>query len=184
MKLYRRSFVLAVLVTLASSPTSRAAQAPASKPDALASRVAALEKAIEDLKLQRALDSAHNRYVFLDCASGAMEEIRASHGSLVFFLTCAGIEPYLEGYRVTVHIGNPYAVELANVSLKLSYGKDPAESLQEDRKVKVELPNPLESGTLTPVVFIINPASAAQLRHLGVQMDIGAVRWLPTKPGP
>jgi hypothetical protein len=108
-----------------------------------------------------------------------MAEIRASHGSLVFFLTCAGVEPYLEGYRVTVNIGKPYVAELADVSLKLAYGKDVAESLREDRKVTVHLPSPLASGALTPVVFIINPASTAQLRH----MPLLAGKQLPGEPG-
>ncbi len=183
MKTFNNPLVLAALLTLVSAAAVQAAERP-STPDApLASRVAALEKALDRLRLEKIMEEALYSHKFLDCASPATGEMQAKHSNLVFFVTCVRIEPFLEGYRVTVGIGNPYAADFSNASLTLFYGKTVEEALRDDRRVKVDFPNRLPSGDWVQVVFTVNPSRAEQLRSLALELEVGAVGLPARKPG-
>jgi len=55
------------------------------------------------------------------------------NGALVFFAACTKIEPYLEGHKITISIGNPHAFNFSNVKGALSYGKSDRLIREEDR---------------------------------------------------
>ena len=136
----------------------------------LSARVAELEKTVEDLRqfIITVRTRQGVRYATLDCNSGQYSEVQTSSGSLIFFVSCAKIEPYLEGHKVTLNIGNLYAADFRNASLRLSHGTD----FNDRREAQVKFSDRLPAGQWTPVVITVNPSKSEQFRHVAVEIDV------------
>ena len=93
---------------------------------------------------------------------------------MFLIVSCSRIEPYLEGHKVTLNIGNPYAADIRNLSITLSYGKDFQEVLY-GKNVKINHSDRLPAGQWTPVVITLNPSKSEQLRHIGVEVDVANI---------
>jgi hypothetical protein len=106
----------------------------------------------------------------LDCDSKQYTEFQLSNGTLVFLAACTNIEPYLEGFKVTVEVNNPYSVRFSNLSGTLGYGKTFEESL--DRTVEVSTTAALAPGVWTPITVNVNPAKAEDLRFIEFNLTV------------
>jgi hypothetical protein len=147
------------------------AHAQATKPGAsetAAVTPAELERRIKMLEFQvRGLQGrVAYKYASLDCNTGKYDEFQFDSGSLVFFAACSKIEPYLEGHKITVSIGNPYTFTFSNVKGLLNYGKDWADSLQ--KKVDVSMTETLRGGAWNTIVITVNPSKPEEMRYLGL----------------
>src|SRR5512134_1930933 len=60
-------------------------------------------------------DDLPNTKASLDCGSGRYEEIKPTNSYLVFFVACERIEPYLNGFRASIAIGNPHTFGFVRV---------------------------------------------------------------------
>jgi hypothetical protein len=126
--------VLALLVSFSIASGTALAQASAST---RSPTIQDLEKKVQALEGQ--LNAVRNRVAYrlasLDCNLGKYDEFLFETGSLTFFAACNKIEPYLEGHRVTIAIGNPYAFSFKNIKGKLGYGKDFGDALVQNAEV-------------------------------------------------
>lgn len=178
-----KSVVFSLLALLLAAQAGKSSEAPAS-PLSLASRIAALEKALEKERLERVFHATFFEHRELDCVSHGTTIIQEKNGLLGFYVGCDNIEPYLEGYRVRLRIGNPYAAEFGNTSLMLFHGKDVEESFRDSNQVKVDIPNRLPAGSWVPIVITVSRAKVEQMRHLALELTVGAVKLNDTRSGP
>ena len=113
-------------VCVASAPAWSQATNPSR-----ASTVQELEKKLQllEMRVNGLQGRVSYRLATLDCNSGKYDEFLLDTGNLTFFAACSKIEPYLEGHRVTISVGNPYAFSFRNIRGKLGYGKDFADAL-------------------------------------------------------
>lgn len=165
-----KNYVLASLIgVLSLSGTKVAAQTTPKNPTVSTTheterRLKALEFQVRSLQSRVAYRSAT-----LDCNTGKYDEFLFETGALVFFAACTKIEPYLEGHRITVSVGNPHAFSFSNVKGALNYGKDWVDSLE--KKVDVSITDAIRGASWTTVVMIVNPSKAEDMRYLSLSLN-------------
>lgn len=130
-----------------------------------------LEKKLESIEAR--LSSLQGRVSYrlaaLDCNSGKYDEFLLDAGNLTFFAACKKIEPYLEGHRVTISVGNPYAFTFRNIKGKLGYGKDFSTALVNE--VDINTQEPLRAGSWNTIVITVNPSKPEEMRSILLQMS-------------
>lgn len=166
---------------------------PAPVPAApLEPRIASLEAQIK--KLTAALEEAKSQneaqgewlnglsasippttYVDLDCANGKYSQMQAATGFAMFFVKCSKIEPYLEGFKVTVSIGNPYGISFTDFTGQIGYGATFADAAKQ--KATMSSTATFAPGVWTNVVVTLNPAAAKDVRKVMIlSVDFAGLR--------
>ena len=138
-----------------------------STPPALADperRLKVLEFQVKSLQSRVAYRSAG-----LDCNTGKYDEFLFKRGSLVFFAACTKIEPYLEGHRITLSIGNPHSFNFSNVKGALNYGTDWADSIE--KKIDISITETIRSASWTSVTITVNPSKTEDMRYLELSLN-------------
>jgi hypothetical protein len=143
---------------------SSLAQTPKPTVEDLERRIRSLELQVRGLQTRTA-----TKYASVDCNTGKFDEFQFSGGTLILFASCTKIEPYLEGHRITLSIGNPHSFSFSNVKGNLSYGKDWVEALE--RQVEVSLVDPLRAGAWTTINVTVNPSKPEQMRYIGLELN-------------
>ena len=105
----------------------------------------------------------------LDCNTGKYDEFQFTGGTLTYFAACTKIEPYLEGHKITLSIGNPYAFTFSNVKGNLNYGKDWPDA--SDKKVEVSFTESLRGGAWNTLVVTVNPSKPEEMRVLYIELN-------------
>lgn len=149
------------VVAQQSRPRPDSQQSPGT--EELERRLKVLETQVRGLQSRTAY-----KFASLDCNTGKYDEFLFSGGTLVFLASCTKIEPYLEGHRVTLSIGNPHSFNFSSVKGSLSYGKDWADAVE--RQVEVSVTDSVRAGSWTSITVIINPSKPEQMRYLGLEM--------------
>ncbi|MBL8525567.1 MAG: hypothetical protein JNN20_17950 [Betaproteobacteria bacterium] len=167
---------LAISVALTIAHTNSVfAQTPAGKPPPAKSEAAptnqGYERRIRSLEAQvRSLQSrVAYKFATLDCNTGKYDEFQFAGGSLTYFAACTKIEPYLEGHKITISIGNPYAFTFSNVKGSLNYGKDWED--QADKKVEISFTDTLRGGAWNTLVVTVNPSKPEEMRLLNIELN-------------
>jgi Protein of unknown function (DUF3251) len=110
---------------------------------------------------------------------------RIDTGSGFFLISVKDTTPYLDGYRVTLHIGNPTSARYDGFKLKIAWVSDypsqkPGES-DEDYNKRTEawsnsggekefsFTDTLYPGAWNTVSLVISPASAQEIRNLTIE---------------
>jgi hypothetical protein len=151
-------------VAVAQQPRQNNPGTQASVTDDHERRIKLLEAQVRSLQTRTTY-----RYAALDCNTGKYDEFLFLSGNLVFLASCTKIEPYLEGHRVTISVGNPHFFNFSNVKGTHSYGKDWADAIE--RNVEVSMTDSIRAGSWTTVTVIINPSKPEQLRYLGLELN-------------
>lgn len=113
--------------------------------------------------------------IVLNFASKSFTRLATPSG--VLFVSVQDAQPYLDGYKVFLDIGNPSNASLVGGNLEISWGPKPRKPIGSedtkqniradwflDRMVKtVELAQPIRSGSWNKVELILTPAKAADL---------------------
>lgn len=153
------------------------AQTLPKKPASISDRLDQLEKKVE--LLQQLLDSTASSELVafgtLDCDSHRYTELRPNGSHFLLFASCSNVEPYLEGHRVTIRVGNPYAIPVNQITGKLWFGANLYQSLANNRNVEIPMPGGLWSGSWNTFVVNINPSMAADLRSVMVEFNLSGV---------
>ncbi|MEQ6342933.1 MAG: hypothetical protein M3A44_15140 [Gammaproteobacteria bacterium] len=123
----------------------------------LESRISALESRVS------------SQYASLNCDTGKYDEFMFQLSKLVFFASCTKIEPYLEGHRITVQIGNPHAFNFSNVKGHLFYGKEIWDAFS--NQVEISTTNTIRAGTWQTITVVVNPSTAEQMRSLILELS-------------
>jgi len=158
------------------------AQTKAPVSGASTEKVAELEKKVQSLSelVNFLLRHSISETPSLDCASHRFNEIRLTGSSLVLFISCEDVQPYLEGHRVKLRIGNPYSFDLEGLKGNLWYGATSLEAFQKGSKVEVVSTQKLRSGSWLSLEVVINPSKPSQLRELSADLAIDTV--VPSRP--
>jgi hypothetical protein len=94
------------------------------------------------------------------------ELAKTEYGS--FLVSLVGVEPYLDGYRVTLSIGNPLDADVTDGTISIKFGTSPANALS---TVSQAIDEPIAGGHWTNVVIVVAPAKAEQLEYMGVSLN-------------
>jgi hypothetical protein len=94
------------------------------------------------------------------------ELARTDYGS--FLVSLVDVQPYLDGYKVTLSIGNPLDADVTDGTISVKFGPSEADSLN---TVSQAIEEPLAGGHWTNVSVTIAPARAEQLGYMGVSLD-------------
>lgn len=114
---------------------------------------------------------------------GRMSSVRSE--SLGFLVSRRDCEPYLDGQKITLEIGNPHFVTLSEIEMEITYGArepsgshadDSLEKLIDDRiawnrslkKHRQAVPVDLKPGSWTRVEMIIAPVAQAEVAYLRI----------------
>jgi hypothetical protein len=99
-----------LLLCLVSSPVL--AQQRPEKPQTPAECLDALEafRHMTQLRLSSLDDLTSTLYARLDCDNGVFGYLGMKGTGLTFLVACTKLEPYLEGYRLSLSVGNPYSL--------------------------------------------------------------------------
>ena len=104
--------------------------------------------------------------VVLDASSQpAFQTVSTSVGKLLILLRSA--EPYLDGFKVKVGIGNPYAFVLGGLNASVRVGTNKVQ--------KFDWPVDFRSGYWTDVEMILSPASATDVKAISVWLHTDKV---------
>jgi hypothetical protein len=94
------------------------------------------------------------------------ELARTDYGS--FLVSVGNIEPYMDGYKVTLSIGNPLDADITDGTISIKFGTSPTDTLG---TVSQAINQPIVGGHWTDEVIMIAPAKAEQLDYMGVSLD-------------
>jgi hypothetical protein len=133
-----------------------------------------------------------NNDALIDVNSKNFDTVRSDEGT--FLISCQGAEPYLEGYKVHLQIGNPTMLTVNNPKLTVEWGTSEQESAKSDsergindpiawnsnwkkslRQTTVTLNESLRPGFWNDVDVIVSPAKANELSHFKVSIVTDSV---------
>lgn len=133
--------------------------------DPLGERVKKLEDGMKSLESSQQFTSLRQRsgYATVDCDSKRFGTVQSDDDArFLVLVSCVNVEPYLEGYRVHLDIGNPYFMTIAVVRGTFYYGE---RSFLEN-KVEIPLIQGLKAGGWTRTIVNISRATAGQMRNM------------------
>ncbi len=167
----RNGCICALLVLTAAGSAAQAAQEP-SETETLRARVQALEDVVDQLLDHVArLETAVPIGVTLTCDPPGRDHV-TSAGGLGILVSCDGIEPILEGYRVIVRLTNPNAVDIGDVRAVLLHGDDATTGVAEN-PVAGHLTGDISPGDSAEMVFLV-PASLENMPYLTLtRIEVG-----------
>jgi hypothetical protein len=156
----RTSCALAAVLLSAPMGSAQSVDPPKSQTE----RIKELETKVETLQswLEVLNGYTGDRSVVLDCDAGKFSAIMPKSNTLVFLAACNKVEPYLEGYRITIAIGNPLSMAFSGVSGELGYGETAVKSFAQKQPFSTTAA--LRPGIWTPIQVTINPAAAKDVR--------------------
>jgi hypothetical protein len=108
--------------------------------------------------LENLLDSSS---ATLDCKGKGFSSFIMKTPKLQMFASCENVEPYLEGHKVTLKIGNPHSFSFGGISGELTYGKGYPYSTTE-----ISFAGVLVSGAWTTLTVTISPSKPEDLRTM------------------
>lgn len=103
-----------------------------------------------------------DRSVVLDCSGGTSLPIMPKTQTFEFLAICAAVDPYLEGYRIKVRIGNLQSMEFYGLEGDLGYGETLGKTYPQH--VHFSTTDDLLPGVWTVIQVTINPAAAKDVR--------------------
>jgi len=130
------------------------------------------DSSLHQLLIESQSRRSRNSYAPLDCDTkkfGTVQTDDATH--LLILVACESIEPYLEGYRVVLDVGNPYFMSLPRVAGRLFFGP----LTYPRRSVEISLPQGLGPGRWTRTTVNVSPAVAADMRSLQADFQVEQV---------
>jgi hypothetical protein len=139
-------------------------------------RLGEMERAVKSLKNSKRNDDT----ALLNVASQKTYGLLKSRGG-DFLVSLVKAEPYLNGYKLELAIGNINCATYQNYSLTLEYGQKKATNVQtEDWEKTLRTTSAKPGNLLRPAVWtsseiIVSPAQASDLDFLRLSLDTGQV---------
>jgi hypothetical protein len=157
-----------LVALLACFPAVSIAQQQSEKPKTTTERLDKLEADVSVLGFRMGIvESAVAPIVAsLDCADNSFAYITPKNSGLTFLVACSKVEPFLEGYRLTLSIGNPYSMHFDHFSAAVAYGETISDSLKADHSARVTSVSGLSPGIWNIVTVTISRVSAKDIRKL------------------
>lgn len=171
-----------------SAPAEPPAPAPplAAAPE-LTAKIAALESELAALKRNSDSDGRSinyllsqaefkNQWVSLDPASPGFHRVNSSAG--FFLVSFQSAQPYLDGYKVVLRIGNPTVAVYEGVKISAAWG---ARGRADDRippklrNMDVNLPGRLEPGSWNDVEMVLPATQSNEMGEVRVALETNRV---------
>lgn len=152
------------------------------------SMMEAMQKDISDLDFRIAtLEISKDSYktAVLEPSGKGYQRLDSNCG--IFLVSVQEVKPYLDGCKITFHIGNPSAVLYSGFRLKIRWGKrwekgenysNWVKQLQEKEQKFTE---ELKPGWWNKVVVTVSPAKPDQFGYLDLSMETDMVKLLQSK---
>ena len=131
------------------------------------------------------LQSALYAYQFAnDSVSIAPEEkgygvLKTPFGNL--FISTESVEPYLDGYKIHLKIGNPTCAHFNGFSLICSTYQN-TNVIGTFHAFTNEITDELSAGYWTPIDFVLAPASMDEVRNASVSVQLNQINLLEKSP--
>jgi hypothetical protein len=148
-------------VVLSDGPSTAALD---QKIKALAERLQSAETIVFSLNSEV---SAHSD-ILLDPTSKSFDRLDSNNGT--FYVVLENVQPYVNGQKLTLRIGNPQSATFNGFELKLSWGKVDDPNYMKKRKTDKQTVD-LRPGTWTRFEVPIAPATADDVQA-GVTMSM------------
>jgi len=144
----------------------------------LTEKVGNLQNAVIDT--HRSLIEAHPTEVTLHLTSKAFSVIDTKVGRL--YVAVRSVQPYLNGQKIIVDIGNPTATTFSNAKLTLTWGPRVGEDFKDfeafdkqKRTKEIDEPKRFAPASWTPVEVILDDAPADQLGAVWLKLEFKGV---------
>jgi hypothetical protein len=165
---------------------------PSGETAALKKRVEALEATVIKLQLDFGpridlLEMKPDQTIWLDPASPH------KYGRLVtdtgaFLVSIEDSQPYLDGYKVRLHMGNPSTARYVGFTIHVQFGPRPPADWNQFaawnstlHTSDVSFTETLEPGSWNPIDLILAPITPGQFGHLKVSMTTNTVSLATTR---
>ncbi len=117
--------------------------------------------------------------VIIDPASKGFQRLDANNGS--FLISVEDVQPYLNGYKLLLSIGNPLDMTFDGLIFKITWGKFRKEESYEDWHNKlntrdISVVNEIRPGSWNKVELLLVPAGASDLEYISLQIETNQVR--------
>jgi hypothetical protein len=93
------------------------------------------------------------------------------------------VEPYLDGYKIHLKIGNPTSTDFSGFSLIYS-SYQTTNFFETVQTITNSVTDKLVSGYWTPVNFVLAPANPDRLRNTSVSVQLNQINLYDKKPSP
>ena len=161
-------------------------------------RLAAHQAAISNVTWQVVLlnlKSQDNEAVFDAANSTGFSRINTDSG--FFLVALKNVEPYLDGYRISLDVGNPLSATYKNLKFNVSWGKkyDSKESANDPNAYQkwvstlhtkeISVVDDLAAGAWNKVQLVLSPAKSDELGYISIKLttDTASLRRpLQTQP--
>jgi hypothetical protein len=111
-------------------------------------------------------DAGNSKPAVLSVTDRNFSVARSSFGS--FPLRVTNAVPYMDGYKITLSVGNPLAADITAGKILIEFGESPTGALS---SVSQDIEQPILGGGWTDVDIIIAPVTASQLAYLEVSLE-------------
>jgi hypothetical protein len=130
--------------------------------------------------------SGRNKIVVLDPASKSYGRIDTDNG--FFLVSCQDVQPYLDGYKVTLHVGNPLGVRFVGFKITAQWGPRYTVAANDDgswgrwraglKATDFSFTDTLEVGRWNEVELVLAQTTANQVGHIQVSLETNVVSML------
>lgn len=189
----RDTIILALAIALAfcgcdqkpALPTNSAPKweetTPLPPPVVIVEKIEKLEKDLQSLR-GRVLDLEMQRYAFhsINLTPEQKGFQRLDAGFVTLLVTTDSIDPYLDGFKIKLKVGNPTSGDLSAAQLVCTTYKPSASTnatppWENWRSITNSVSAKLFAGTWTPIEFILAPATINELRNASVTLEVNEV---------
>jgi hypothetical protein len=130
---------------------------------------------------QEKVDAVIKNSVFLDPSERGYDTITTDTGT--FFVSLGKVEPFLDGYRIVLEIGNPYAITFFDLKITIEWNKKiPSDLSNYDAWLKTKRVQDfsdlteLRPGSWTNLPLVLSDTKPDQLGYLQVKLSAKSVR--------
>jgi hypothetical protein len=134
--------------------------------------------------------SARSKFVVLDPASKAFGRVDTENG--FFLVSCQDVRPYLDGHKVTLHIGNPLGVRFVGFKITARWGpryagaendyESYAKWMAGLKARDFSFPDALEPGRWNEVELVLTQTGPRHVGYIQLSLDTNTVAmFLPRK---
>lgn len=117
--------------------------------------------------------------IYIDPSSKGF--LRLDHDTGFFLISCKDAEPYIDGYKIIISVGNPFAGTYSNTKFKVKWGKKPTKKLENDDEYRnwrntlfskqIDVADDIRAGSWNNVELILTPAKPEDIGHIEITAE-------------
>lgn len=177
----REDNVTRVLIPLVLVASASFLSAQARKSGDLSAKVAALEGQIREMQFNLWMANEKSKNVEFDPTDlKGFGLVKSNNGD--FLISVKSVDPYLDGVKVTLRVGNMYNADFVGCRFDVKWGSKPPsgfngysdwmKSLQEK---SVSIVDRIRAGRWTEVSFVLSPAAPSRFGYMTISMTTDVV---------